>query len=684
MARYPDAPRLDVTDVLHGVEVHDPYRWLEDASSPETRRWSAAEDALARADLDAVPGRDAVAARLHELLSAGGVGAPMLRGDRAFLTRRDPGQEHPVLLVREPDGTERTLIDPATLSEDATVTLDQWEPSLEGDRLAYWLSESGDEEASLYVMDVATGKDVEGPIKRTRYCDLAWLPGGEAYVYGRRLDADQVPEGEELFHRRVWRHEVGAGMASDELVFGDGREKTEYHSLHVSPDGRWLLLGASLGTAPRNDLFLADLSGDGGLRPVQVGIDAETWGRVGTDGVLYLLTNLDAPRNRLVVADPAEPAPERWRDLVAEPSDEVIDGFTLTSDAVVVSRTRHAVGRVTVHERGTGATRFEVELPGLGSVSAVTSHPDGGDRAWVGYTDFTTPPQVHEVDVHTGGRTLWADAPGAARPAGIVARQESFRSADGTEVRMFILHAAGAEAGARPTVLNGYGGFNVPLTPMYSALASAWVERGGVYAVANLRGGSEEGEDWHRAGMREHKQNVFDDFFAAAEHLVAAGWTERERLGIYGGSNGGLLMGAAITQRPELVRAVVCSAPLLDMVRYERFGFGESWNDEYGRADDPVEFGWLYGYSPYHKVVEGTAYPAVLFTVFESDTRVDPLHARKMCAALQWATASPLPVLLRREAQVGHGARSISRTVELSVDVLAFLAGQLGLPLGPA
>jgi prolyl oligopeptidase len=246
-----------------------------------------------------------------------------------------------------------------------------------------------------------------------------------------------------------------------------------------------------------------------------------------------------------------------------------------------------------------------------------------------------------------------------------------------------VLHREGLEPdGARPTILYGYGGFNVPLTPAWSATAAAWVERGGVYAIANLRGGSEEGEAWHRAGMRDRKQNVFDDFAAAAEHLVASGWTSRGRLAISGGSNGGLLVGAALTQRPELFAAVACSAPLLDMVRYERFGLGETWNDEYGRADDPTELGWLVAYSPYHRVVKGTAYPAVLFTVFDSDTRVDPLHARKMCAALQWATASDRPVLLRREGQAGHGARSVRRTVDLQADVLTFLAAEVGLDLG--
>jgi prolyl oligopeptidase len=555
-------------------------------------------------------------------------------------------------------------------------------PSLEGERLAYFLSRGGDEEASLLVLDVATGELVEGPIDRTRYCPLAWLPGGKAYYYGRRLAADAVPEGEAAFHRRVWRHQVGADPDDDELVFGEGRDKTEYHSLRVSLDGRWLLVGAAAGTAPRNDLYLADLEGEGTLRPVQEGVDAQTDGRVAPDGRLYLHTNLDAPRFRIAVADPLAPTPAGWRDLVAE-SDAVLDGFALTDDAVVVASSRHAVGRVTVHDRETGTPRAEVALPGPGSVLGVAARPDGGDDVWIGYTDFTTPPRVYRYRVPQAALDLWMDAPGRVDlQVGVAARQETYRSKDGTEVRLFLLHREGLEPdGARPTVLYGYGGFNVPLTPAWSAVAAAWVERGGVYAIADLRGGSEEGEAWHRAGMRDRKQNVFDDFVAAAEHLIAGGWTSPGRLAISGGSNGGLLVGAALTQRPQLFAAVACSAPLLDMVRYERFGLGETWNDEYGRADDPTELGWLVAYSPYHHVVKGTAYPAVLFTVFDSDTRVDPLHARKMCAALQWATASDRPGLRGRERQPGHGARSVRRTVELQADVLTFLAAEVGLDL---
>ena len=680
--RYPSAHRLDLVENLHGHEVADPYRWLEDPGSAETEAWSKAQDELFREYLDGRPGRDAVADGLTRLLQAGLVTVPLLRGELAFFERRAGDQEHPVLTVRDPDGSERALVDPAALADDDTITLDGWVPSLEGDRLAYWLSRGGDEEASLWVLDVASGEPVEGPIERTRYCPLAWLPGGEAYYYGRRLAPDAVPEGEAAFHRRVWHHRVGADPDGDVLVFGEGRDKTEYHSLHVSRDGRWLVVGAAAGTAPRNDLYLADLAAGGQLRPIQEGLDAETDGGVRTDGRLWLRTNLNAPRFRVVVADPERPEPAGWREVVGE-SDAVIDGFTLTDDAVVVASTRHAVGRVAVHDRANGAPRAEVALPGHGSVLGVSARPEGGDQAWIGYTDWTTPPRVYRYQVASGALELWMDAPGRADTPPIVARQDTYQSKDGTEVRMFVLHRAGLAAdGARPTILYGYGGFNIALTPTYSPAAAVWVERGGVYAIANLRGGSEAGEAWHRAGMREHKQNVFDDFAAAAEHLVAGGWTTPERLAVTGGSNGGLLVGATLTQRPELMAAVACSAPLLDMVRYERFGLGQTWNDEYGRADDPTELGWLLGYSPYHHVRPGTDYPAVLFTVFDSDTRVDPLHARKMCAALQAATTSGRPVLLRRERDAGHGARSVRRTVDLQADVLTFLAAQVGLDLG--
>jgi prolyl oligopeptidase len=678
---YPQARRDDIVDELFGHRIPDPYRWMEDAASAETQAWLTAQDELAQRVLGGIGDRDRFRSRLSELLAAGSVGLPVVRGERAFFARRLPDQQLPVLLVREPDGSERVLLDPSTMSDDDTVTLDGYVPSIEGELVGVWTSEGGDEESSLRIIDVASGQVVEGPIDRTRYSPLAWFPGGQEYVYGRRLPPDQVPAGEEAFHRRVYRHRLGAPTENDTMLFGDGREKTEYHSLHLSNDGRWLTISASAGTAPRNDVYLLDVTGGGDLVTVQERVDAETHAGV-FDGVLYLFTNHEAPRFRIATADPASPAIGGWTTLVAE-SEAVLVDYAITDDALVVASASHAVGRLHVHDRATGALRGEVPLPDVGTIAGATSTLEGGDHVWVGYTDFTTPLRVLRYTVSTAELETWAAAPGAPSISGLTSEQVIYRSKDGTDVTMFLLHREGlVRDGSHPTVLYGYGGFNIALAPEYNASALAWAEAGGVWAIANLRGGSEEGEAWHRAGMREHKQNVFDDFIAAGEWLVTQRYTTRDRLGIYGGSNGGLLVGAALTQRPDLFAAVVCSAPLLDMVRYERFGLGLTWNDEYGTAADPTELGWLLGYSPYHRVVEGTEYPSVLFTVFDSDTRVDPVHVRKMAAALQHATtASPdqRPIVVRREGKVGHGARSVNRSVELGADVLAWFADRLGL-----
>jgi prolyl oligopeptidase len=686
--RYPEAPRLDLVKDLHGHPVADPYRWLEDVADPRTRSWTDAQDALASELLSALPLRAQFAARLEELVHAGAVGLPVWRGRRAFSTRRDPGQEHAVLRVREPDGGWRVLVDPMVLDPAGTTTLDAWSPSWEGDRLAYQVSTGGDEESRLYVLDVATGDLVDGPVDRCRYSPVAWLPGGEELFYVRRLAPEAVPPGEEQFHRRVWRHRVGAPADQDVLVHGEGSDPTTYFGVHLSRDGRWLVVSGSAGTAPRDDVWIADLGGDGVLREFQVGVDAQTTAWVARDGRLWLMSDRDAPRSRLAVADPADPAtwaPEHWRDVVPQQPDAVLSDVALVDGTdgrlqVLAVHAVDATDRLSVWD-GDGSGRLsDVTGLGTGSISGVSAPPEGGSTAWVGYTDYATPPSVLRWDA-AEPTTLetWEQALVAGNVPRMTVVETHATSADGTPVHMFVLSGTGHPDVPRPTMLYGYGGFNVALTPAYTAQALAWIAAGGVWAVANLRGGSEHGEEWHRAGMRERKQNVFDDFAAAGEHLVRGGWTTSGQLAVMGGSNGGLLVGVTATQRPDLVAAVVCSAPLLDMVRYERFGLGRTWNDEYGTADDPVELGWLLGYSPYHAVREGTPYPAVLFTTFESDTRVDPLHARKLTAALQHATSGTAPILLRREVSVGHGARAVSRTVGLAADQLAFLAAHTGL-----
>jgi prolyl oligopeptidase len=695
---YPEARRSDDADTLHGTVVRDPYRWLEDPDSPETVAWSLAQDALLQAETGGLPGRDRLAERVGELLGAGTVGTPAWRGDRQFFMRRTAEQEHAVLLTVDPDGTERVLVDPVAVDASGSTTLDAWQPSKEGHLLAYQLSAGGTEESVLHVIDVVTGAPVEGPIDRARYSPVAWLPGGEAFYYVRRVRAELVPADEAQYHRRVWLHRVGTDPETDVEVLGAGLDMTNYYGVTVSMDGRWLVVGASAGTAPRNDLWLADLS-DGRLesptlRVVQEGVDASTSLHVGRDGRVYVFTDRDAPRGRLAITTPEDPSYPTWTDLVPEDDEAVLEGWVILDGAgpdgvppadggtLLCTWTRHAMSEITAHAVRTGERTGTVPLPGLGSVTGLAERPEGGHEAWFGYTDHVTPASVFRFDAHTGETSQWATAPGTVEVPEVHARQVEFTSADGTTVRMLVVAPAKEPDRPRPTVLYGYGGFSIPMTPGYSAGLLAWVEAGGVYAIAQLRGGSEEGEQWHRDGMRDKKQNVFDDFHAAAERLVADGWTTSAQLTISGGSNGGLLVGAALVQRPDLYAAVVCSAPLLDMVRYEQFGLGATWSDEYGSASVAEELQWLLSYSPYHLVREGVDYPAVLFTVFDGDSRVDPLHARKMCAALQHATGGTRPVLLRRERDVGHGARALSRSVALTADTLSFAAWRTGLDVG--
>ncbi|MFC4113914.1 prolyl oligopeptidase family serine peptidase [Nonomuraea zeae] len=649
---YPPADRLLLTAHHHGHAIEDPYRWLEDPLDPRTEAWLTAQDKLWRERAAALPEREWFRARLTELSDTGLVTPPVWRGRKRFHLRQSTSQEHPVLYC-----DDQVVLDPMDLDPTGLTTLDDWQPDLEGRRLAYQISRSGDEQADLYVRDVATGAVIDGPIGGCRYSAVAWLPGGAAFYYVR-------------FREGVYLHRVGE--AADVPVFTRGPIS---YGVQISVDGRWLTISA--GTASGSSLWLADLAGGDPAatlpRPVREGSAARTAGAVACDGRLYLLTDLDAPRRRLCVADPEDPGV--WRELVPEDEEAVLGAFTvLDGDRLLVSRTRHAVGEIAVHHSRTGERLSTVPLPGSGTIAALTSRPEGGPEAWFAYTDAVTPAEIWRYDARTDATTPWSAAPGRRSLPEVRSHHIEYASADGTRVRMVVVALPSESGGPRPAILSGYGGFGIPLLPGYAADSLAWVEAGGVLAIANLRGGGEEGEGWHRDGMLERKQNVFDDFVAAAEKLIADGWTTPERLGIWGESNGGLLVGAAITQRPDLFAAAVCSAGLLDMARYHRSGLGPSWIGEYGDPEDAEQLGWLLGYSPYHHVAKGTDYPATLFTVSAGDTRVDPMHARKMCAALQWATGGDRPVLLRHELDVGHGARAVSRSVGLAADVLAFLA----------
>ncbi len=690
-AAYPDAIRLDLVEHRHGQRIADPYRWLEDTADPRCVTWMARQQELFAAHRRRWPDRERWEADLTALMAVDRVLTPKTRATATFVRRHPAGRDHPTLFVTA-GGTERPLLDPLTIDPTGRTVLENWEPSVEGDLVACQLSSGGTEDSLLWVMDVASGLMIDGPIDRVRRSEIGWLPGGEMFYYVRRLPPEEHP-GEERYHRRVYLHRVGSDPAGDSLVFGEGREKTQFYAVAVSADGRWLCVTATTGADRSTDVYLADLTRSPAarplLRPVQEAAQAHVSVHIapgtGRRDPIWLRTDRDAPRGRIVTCRPADPAAVGWQELIAERADAVLEDLALLTGRELqrpiglVSWTRHGVAEITVHDLDDGRQLGIVPLPGIGSVTPVSVRPDGGHQAWFLYTDHVTAPTLLEFDARTG-RVRTCGPPGSrAAGHGVTTRQVAFSSRDGTTIRMFVISAAGHPDRPRPAILTGYGGFGVSMTPSFMPDAVAWVMAGGVYAVACLRGGGEEGAQWHRGGRGENKQNVFDDFDAAADYLIAAGWASPGQLGMWGGSNGGLLVGAALTQHPEKYAAAVCLAPLLDMARYQLSGLGPSWVREYGSADDPEQLRNLLSYSPYHRVRPGAAYPPVLFAVADGDTRVDPLHARKMCAALQHASSGPGPVLLLAEDGVGHGTRAVSSDVALRADCLAFLACHLGL-----
>ncbi len=683
---YPTAPRRELVEELHGLRIADPYRELEDAAAPATVAWCRAQEELFRAHRAGWPGLADLHRTLTGLLDTGSVSAPVTCGGLRFHTRGRPGADRPALVVTE-DGAERTLLDPLALDPSGGTVLDAWAPSREGARIAVQTSTGGTEDSVLHVLDVATGAVLDGPVDRLRRSAIAWLPGGGAFYYVRRLPPELHP-GEERYHRRVWLHRVGTDPAEDVPVFGEGRDPRQFYAVSVSEDGRWLIVTATAGASPGTEVRLADLAATGPERPdfstLRLAADARTTATV-RRGRLYLLTRDGAPRGRIETADPARPD-DRTVLLPEDPEAvledlAVLDGPEPGRTLLAVTRTRHGVAEVTLHDAADGTRYDRAALPGAGAVGPLRTDPDGGTRVWFGYTDHVTPNQVLCHDAATGTTALWAAPEGAPDTGGAQVRLLVYPSHDGTPVRMFVVSPTGRPDRPRPTVLSGYGGFGASVLPGFAVQALAWVRAGGVYAFACLRGGGEEGEQWHRAGRRELKHNTFDDLDAAAAHLTAEGWTPPGGLALIGSSNGGLTVAAALTRRPDRYAAVVAVAPLLDMVRYELSGMGPSWSQEYGTAADPEQLAVLHGYSPYHRVRDGVRYPAVLFGVADGDTRVDPLHARKTAAALQAASSGPGPVLLRQEYGLGHGERGIGATVDLLADSLAFLAAHTGLPV---
>jgi prolyl oligopeptidase len=684
--RIPMTRKVDVVDDYHGTKVNDAYRWLEESDSSDVKAWTLEQNAHTRRVLDAIPHRDALRGQIRHLLEVGVVSPPAISTTRSgarryFHVKREGAQNQPVLYVRDGvGGGDRVLIDPAALSADGTTALDWWHPSHDGSLLAWGRSESGSEESTLYVRDVSTGQDLPDRIEGTRYASVAWLPDAKGFYYTRYPERGTVAPGDERYYSRVYFHVIGNDPKLDPLVFGEGREKTDVMQVLGSPDGRRLVVRVHQGW-DRSEVYVRDLSlhEKGKWIAVAAGT-AALFEPIVRNDKLYVLTNDGAPRYRLYAVDYAHVERPRWKEILPE-------GPDVLSDVEVIGRELVATY---MHDAATRIERFSIEGKSLGAVqlptigTAAVSGAWDGDEAFVQFTSYVTPHEVSRLDLKTGTTSPWDKVGASFSALGVTVSRLYAKSRDGTSIPMFVVAKEGApHNGATATVLYGYGGFNINMTPAFSARALLTVERGGIWVTAVLRGGGEFGEAWHKAGMLSNKQNVFDDVIACAEQLIAEGITSPDKLAIMGGSNGGLLVAAAVTQRPELFRVGLSLVPLTDMLRYHRYRIGKLWVPEYGTSDDADQFKFLYAYSPYHRVRDATSYPSMLFTTAESDSRVDPMHARKMAARMQEAqVASDRPILLRVESKAGHGqGKPVTKLVDEMVDELGFMFRELGVVL---
>jgi prolyl oligopeptidase len=644
----------------------------------------------------------------------------MIAGKHYFYTKREGMQNQPVLYVRDSlDGPDRVLVDANQLAADGTIALDWFQPSDNGKYVAYGTSVSGSEMSTLHIIETKTGTILPDTIERTRAASIAWLPDNSGFYYTRYPKKGDVPPGQEMYNRHVFFHELGADPDTDDRIFGEGRDPEDWPSLFLSHDGRWLLIHVSQGWT-KSELFLMDTHGQNPPSRLTTGKDFNYAAEV-YDGKVYITTNEDAPRYRMFVTDAGNFDRESWKEIIPQ-TDAVLQNVSVYGHKLFAQYEQNATSQLKMFELD-GKKLPDISLPAIGTVFGTGGRWDR-DEVFFGFHSFTMPPSIYRIDLKTAPQELkptplsdssgapearalphsldepvtapptpgsvepllWArvDAP-SIDPSAYEVAQEWYKSKDSTRVPMFVVHKKGLKKnGQNPTLLTGYGGFNVSLTPSFSRTAYLWMEHGGVFAVANLRGGAEFGEDWHRAGMLDKKQNVFDDMIAAAEHLISEKYTDKNHLAIQGGSNGGLLMGAMITQRPDLFRAVVCQVPLLDMLRYQNFQIAKLWIPEYGSPENPDQFKWLFAYSPYHHVKPGTEYPAILFMTADFDTRVDPMHAKKMAALMQSEAkngqSKARPILLRIESKAGHGAgKPVTKQIEEFTDVYSFLFWQLGM-----
>ncbi len=674
--RYPPSRRSDHVDIYHGTKVPDPYRWLEAVDSAETRQWVQAQNKLTFGVLESIPEREAIRKRLTQLWNYERYGLARKRGGRYFYTHNNGLQNQSVLYVSEGlQGEPRLLLDPNTLSEDGTVALAAWVPSEDGKLVALGLAGAGSDWREWKVLDVDTGKLRKDHLKWVKFSSVSWLPDSSGFYYSRY---DEPKAGEELtgvnYYQKLYFHRIGTPQSADRLVYQRRDHKEWGFGGHVTEDGDYLIIAVWRGTDPKNQLFYQPLEGEkvGETIELLAGFDAE-YTFIGNDGpIFYVMTDRDAPRRRLVAIDVRRPDPKDWRDVIPQAA-ETLEGVAYVGGRFFASflKDAHALVRMV---SPAGKPLGELRLPGIGSVGGFTGRKKETETFYA-FTGFTTPTTIYRFDIAGNQSEVFRRPKVEFDPSRFETKQVFYRSKDGTRVPMFLTYRKGLEwNGENPTILYGYGGFNISITPSFSVANLVWMEMGGVYAVANLRGGAEYGREWHEAGMLDKKQNVFDDFIAAAEWLIENRVTSSRRLAIRGGSNGGLLVGAVMTQRPELFGAALPAVGVMDMLRFHRFTIGWAWTSEYGSSDDPRQFKTLLKYSPLHNLKKGTRYPATMVTTADHDDRVVPGHSFKFAAALQYAQAGKAPVLIRIETRAGHGAGTpVSKRIAQAADMLAFL-----------
>jgi len=663
---YPETPRGDAVDVYHGQSVGDPYRWLEDAASPATLAWVEKQNALTESLLDPALRRQ-WAARLAELWNYPRYGNPFREAGKTYYFKNDGLQNQSVLYE-----DDRVVLDPNTMSVDGTTALNEVEVSRDGRWLGYSVSVHGSDQQEIRVRELSTLRDLEDRIQFCKFSPIAWTHDSQGFYYSRFPDPAVTPAADHNNYSKVYYHRLGTPQSQDVLVYEDPANKELGFDPAVSDDGRYLIIRAWRGTDVKNRIFVQEIGGRAPLLKVLDRADAG-YEYVGNDGrVFYFRTDLAAPRGRIVAIDLDDPQRGRWLEIIPQGAD-AIDFVSLVDGKFVVATLHDAAHQVKLFDKQ-GHPAGSLKLPALGAVTGLSGKPDDREM-FLSYVSYVAPTTIYRYDFARGELSEFRRTE-LDFPASDYAAEVTFaRSKDGTRVPIHLVYKRGMQRdGSHPTWLYGYGGFNVNMVPRFSVSRLAWLERGGILATAVLRGGGEYGEQWHKAGQLARKQNVFDDFIASAQHLVHEGWTQPARLAINGGSNGGLLVAACETQRPDLFGAVVCQVPVIDMLRYHKFTVGRYWIPEYGSAEHPEQFQTLLAYSPLHRVKPGTAYPATLITTADTDDRVVPMHAKKFAAALQAAQAGPEPILLRVETKAGHGAgKPTSKQIEEAADILTFM-----------